>query len=453
MMRKFFIVMIALLGFSSSKAQQSPEYRFSLEEAIQFALANNRDAQNATRDIKAAEKQKWEVAADGLPQINANIDYQNFLKEQVLILPAEIVGGDPGEFTSLPFPKQSVNAFATLDQLIFDGSYIVALQAANVFLDISRNAKEKTDLEVRKAVIQAYGNVLLSQETVDIVRENLKTVQDNLDETKKYFDNGLAEEESVEQLQITASGLQNSLNFSLRALEVTKKLFNITLGIDLNATVELSENLDVLTLKNIDYDLVAAENNILNNIDYRIALNDLKADSLQVKRRKSAAIPTINAFINGGYQGASNDFRFFSGSQEWFGQSAFGISLNVPIFSSLQRSAATQRAKIELDKSQVFLTDTEQRLKLDIDRAKNEYQFAIDNYKVRKENLDLAERIEKKNQTKYFEGIATSLELRQAQLQLYTAQQDYLDSMVRIINAKADLETLLNTDINLVPNE
>ena len=62
--------------------------------------------------------------------------------------------------------KQTMNATATLNQIIFDGSYLVGLQSAKVFLEISKNAKEKTDLEVRKAVINAYGNVLLAEESV-----------------------------------------------------------------------------------------------------------------------------------------------------------------------------------------------------------------------------------------------------------------------------------------------
>ena len=65
--------------------------------------------------------------------------------------------------------------------------------------------------------------------------------------------------------------------------------------------------------------------------------------------------------------------------------------------------------------------------------------------KLQNKTLDLAERIENKNQVKYFEGIASSFELRQAQTQLYTAQQEYLQSMVEVINKKTALETILET--------
>ena len=69
----------------------------------------------------------------------------------------------------------------------------------------------------------------------------------------------------------------------------------------------------------------------------------------------------------------------------------------------------------------------------------------LKNIENKKQNLNLAERIEQKNQTKFFEGIASSFDLRQAQTQLYTAQQEYLQSMLDVITKKAELETILNT--------
>ena len=122
-----------------------------------------------------------------------------------------------------------------------------------------------------------------------------------------------------------------------------------------------------------------------------------------------------------------------------------GVSLNIPIFSSFQRSASTQRAQINLEKAEIQLTDIEEHLRLQIATAKTEYQYAIEDYENKKQNLNLAERIQTKNETKFFEGIGSSFELRQAQTQLYTAQREYLEAMLSVLNNKAALETILNT--------
>ncbi|MBC2843594.1 TolC family protein [Winogradskyella flava] len=458
--------MCFILGF----AQDTPA-SFTLQEAIDYALENNRKAKNAARDIEAAKQQKWETTATGLPQLNATVNYQNFLKQQVSLLPnaffdpfsqvrnldeyydelsapSGIPDTEPG-FTEVIFgTKQNVNATATLSQLLFDGSYLVGLQSAKVFLEISKNAKDKTDLEVRKGVINAYGNVLLAEESVIIYEKNITVLQKNLDETTKIYENGLEEEESVEQLQITLSNLQSSLNNAKRLRGIAYQMFNITLGIDYSTNIRLTENLENLTVKNISLEALELANDVTTTIDYKIAENDKRSKELLLKLEKSKALPQLSAYLNGGYLGFSDDFSFLNSDQDWAGFSSFGFNLNLPIFSSGGRSAATQRARINLEKSKDDLTETEQRLKLQIETAKSNYRFATEDYNNKKQNLSLAKRIESKNQTKFFEGVGSSFELRQAQTQLYTAQQELLQAMLDVINTKAELETITNTTTN-----
>jgi outer membrane protein TolC len=444
MKNKIIIILLIFVSFTSFS--QEVKQSFTLQEAIDFALENNRTAKNAARNIEAAKQQKWETTATGLPQISASVDYQNFLKQQVSLIPAEFFGGNPGEFTEIAFgTKQNMNATASLKQKLFDGSYLVGLQSAKVYLEISNHAKVKTDLEVRKAVINAYGNVLLAEESVAILERNRAVLQKNLDDLTKIFENGFEEEESVEQLQITLHSVESTLKNTSRLKDLAYQMLNITLGLEINNPTVLTDTLESLTEQNIALNLLDANETIENSIDYLIAENDKRSKELLLKYEKSKALPTLDAFINGGYSAFSDTFTFTDKDQKWFGSSLFGVSLNIPIFSSLGRSAATQRAKINLEKSQDDLLETQQRIELQIASAKSNYQFAIDDFDNKKQNLQLAERIEAKNQTKFFEGIASSFDLRQAQLQLYTAQQEYLQAMFDIITNKTELETILNT--------
>ena len=443
-MKKTILTVFSITIYAFGFSQEIPE-TLNLQEAIDFALENNRTAKNAQRDIEAAENQKWETIASGLPQISASIDYNHWLKQQVSLIPAEFFGGNPGDFAEVAFgTKKTMNATATLNQKIFDGSYLVGLQSAKVFLEISKNAKEKTDLEVRKAVINAYGNVLLSEESLKILERNIAVLEKNLDETTKIYENGLGEEESVEQLQITLSSIKSNMANTERLKTLAYKMLNITLGVDLDSNIKLTDDLNSLTTENMVVSLLDADENIEQTIDYKIAENDKVSKELLLKLEKSKALPTLNAFINGGYVGNNNQFKFLQSSQKWFGTSLLGISMDIPIFSSGMRSAATQRAKINLEKAKDDLTETQQQLKLQIETAKSEYKFAIEDYQNKKDNLSLAERIEKKNQVKFFEGISSSFDLRQAQTQLYTAQQELLQAMLDVINKKAALETVLN---------
>ena len=444
-MRRFIYTFVALFSGLQLMAQESNS-SFTLDEAIAYALEYNYTAINSNRDILDAQKQKWEVIATGLPQIDGAISYQNRLIQPVTPLPAEVIGGDPGTFIPVVFtPPQAASATATLRQQIFDGSYIVGIQATNAFLRFSQNNKEKTDQEVTKMVVEAYGNVLLAQETANIAERNKETLEKNLYETEKLYENGLGDEESVEQLKITLASIDNILKNARRLEEITMQMLNLVMGLPIENQTQLEENLDDLVLKQIDFNLLESEFIMENNIDYKLVFNLNEQRYYELKLAKSRALPTLNAFINYGSSSFSDQFDFF-GSQgpEWFESSTFGLDLNIPIFSSLNRSAGTQRAKIALEQAKTQLTETEQQIKLQLERARSDYVFAIETYETNKDNLRLAESIEKKNQTKYAEGLATSFELRQAQTQLYTAQGDYLQSMVDVINRKTDLETIIN---------
>lgn len=441
MTNRFITIMLVFIGFS---IQAQEKRSFSLEEAVTFALDSNYTAVNAQRDIAKAIKKKWETTATGLPQISGLIDYQNQIKQPTSFIPAEFFGGDPGTFSPVVFgTKQNASATVTLNQLIFDGSYLVGLKAARTFLDFTENANEKTQLEVRKGVINAYGSVLLAQEANNIINRNINTLQKNVDETAIVFENGLAEEEDLEQLQITLSSLKNQQANAVRMEKIAKQMFNLALGIDIYENVILTDTLDTLAVPAIG--LMKATEVTENNVDLKIATNLTEQRELELQLEKSKALPRLSGFINLGTSAGRNEFDFFDGDQRWFASSIAGVSLNVPIFSSGMRSAKTQQATIALDQAATQLKETQQQIQLAYESAKSQHELAIDNYATSKKNLALAERIENKNQIKFKEGLSSSFELRQAQVQLYTTQQELIQSMLSIITTKADLETILNT--------
>jgi len=445
------LVLITLLLFAvtakSQQNQESQSYSFSLQQAISHALTNNYTAKNAGRDIEIAKQKKRETTATGLPQISAGVDYTNNLAIPLSVLPAQIL--DPtapsGTFAAVAFsPKQSVNARATLNQLLFDGSYIVALQASKTYLKYYENAKLKADVNIREMVITDYGNVLLAEESITILERNKSILEKTFSDTKETFKNGLIEEENVEQLEITLSSVNSNLNNTKRVLDVAYKMLKITLGIDINADLKLTDKLDDLTTNNLDMAFAQGGFNVSNNIDYQMAQNFQEQRSLELKLQKSKALPSLSANLNFGYNAFDQDFKFLSRDMKYYNFSALGVSLNIPIFSSFARSARTQQARIALDQAKTQLTESEQRLKLQYEASKSEYEFSIEEYATAKNNLRLAERIERKQQTKFTEGLSSSFDFSEAQRQLYTAQQNYLQSMVNIISKKASLESVIN---------
>ena len=440
-MNKLFTFLIFTLGLCA----QENSISFSLEEAITFALSNNKSALDSQNNVRLAELQKWETTSTGLPQINADISYNSWIQQQIILVPAIYLGGEPGDFSELAFGNEkTINSTLTITQKIFDGSYLVALQASKVYLSISKNALEKTNNELRKAVTAAYGNVLLTEENIKILDSNIRVIEKNIFELEKVYQNGMTELESIEQLQLTLSGLLSARNYNLILKELAYEMFNLTIGLKFNSNVNLTDSMKDLIDRIIINSPTIKKNTFENTTDFKIALNNLKSKELLLKLEKSKALPSLDAFINGTYIGNGNRFNFLDKSQKWFGASLFGINMSIPIFSSLGRSASTKKAKINVEKSQRDLLTTRQEIEIEIKRAENEFNFAQQNLQIKNQALSLARKIEQKNQIKFSEGISSSFELSQAQTQLYNAQKEYIEAMLDVLNKHISLDILLN---------
>lgn len=441
-MKKQIIILFFIVRLIS--AQEYPQ-SLSIEEAVSFAIENNSEIKNAKREIDKAYKEKWKTISEGLPQVKANFDYTNFLELPVSLIPAQFFGGQEGEFTEVSFgTEQNLVGSARISQLLFDGSYLVGVKATETYLKISDNALEKTTLEVKKQVTNSYVNTLLSEANVDFIEKNITTLNKTLNETKKLYQNGLIEEESIEQLEITLSELKSQRNFAAQYSLLLMDVLKILLGYNENDTLTLKSSLESVINSQI-LEMPKLESwDINSNIDIKIANTNVEYKRLEYKLEQSKSLPKLSTFISGAYTGNSNSFSFYNQNQKWFGSALIGVSIDVPIFSSLGRSASSQMAKISYEQSKTNLETAQQQIKVSAKNAKANYELAIDNLYATKSTMSLAERIENKNQIKFSQGMVSSFELRQAQIQLYNSQKKYLDALKNLVSKKIELETLLN---------
>ena len=445
MIHKIYLITFVLFGLHFAICQTLPEL-VSLEEALAFGEQNNRNIKKASMEIRKAYKDQWSTIAIGLPQISANADYQNFIELPTSLIPAQFFGGNEGEFAEVQFgTPQTMTAGLTLQQLIFDGSYIVGLEASKIFLKISENIFEKTLLEVRRNIVQTYSSVLLARENIDFLKKNKNNLEKNLLELNQLYENGFEEEESVEQIRLTLSGVKTQLRYINNVERITLDMLKLLMGFPIKSPLILSDDLEKLTNDSLFNFKVPENLSLDNNIDIKIAENNLLSETLLYRYERSKGLPRLSAFLNGNYTGNSESFTFTQQGQKWFGAALLGINLQIPVFSSLRRSALSQKAKIAMLQAENDLTETQERILIEVKAAENDYKLAVENYFTNKENLELATRIEKKNQLKYFEGVTSSFELREAQLQLYSAQNNYIKSIQEVIQKKLSLQTILNT--------
>jgi outer membrane protein len=440
------IMLFSLFLFQLPMQAQEP-VKLSLQQAIDYALQHNYDLLNAKTDEIIAGKRVWEITADGLPQVNASVGYQYFLDIPTNLIPANVFpvpGVDPDGFLEVKFgTEHNLNAAVTVSQLIFDGSYIVGLQAARIFRELTGRNYKRSESEIKSLVTESYYLSLATTENLEVIRSNLDNLQKNLFETEKLFEQGFVDAMNLDQLRLTVANLKNTISGFERQEKFTRDLLKYQIGLDVNQSLELTEDL-IQLLNNISIDNFEKQTfDPQSHIDYQVFLSQEKMQLMALKRQKSFYMPTVSAFYTHQQNAMRREFTFFDNSQPWFPTSIIGLNINIPIFSSGLRNSRVQQARLELNKAKNNTMMIEQSLLLQKMEAENQIQTALEKYNSEKENVKLAERILNHTTIRHREGLASSLELTQASDQLLTTQGNYINAIFELLNANNKLNKAL----------
>jgi outer membrane protein TolC len=439
---KKIILVIFIANFCYS---QNEIVSLSLEEAIEFGMENNRSLKNAEREIQMAFKERWKTIAIGLPNIKLDLNYLNNIELPTSLIPAEFFGGNKGEFAEIQFgTEQSAIGSVRMEQVLFDGSWLVGLEYSKIYLATSENFYEKTLLQVRESIVKLYSLIVTLNEGIILLENNLENFRKDLYEITELYKNGFEEIENVEQIKITLAQAELSLLQTKKTQENQLNLLKLVLGIDLEDEIILTTSINNFIGENIVFSNSLEEFSTSENIDVKISQNAFDTKRIEYKLEKSKQLPKLSGFLSGTYTGYNNEFDFLNKSQNWFGSSVVGINLEVPLFNANSLNISSQKAKIAMEKAKTSLEEQSDKIEAEVKDKLNQYELAVNSLNINQENMMLSMSIEEKNSIKFFEGIVSSFELRQAQLQLLDSQQKYLNSVLDIISVKAELETLYN---------
>jgi outer membrane protein TolC len=427
--------------------------KLSISEAQAFALQNNRDVQSSKIDIKSADKQIWENLATGLPQINLAANYLHQFRVPVLNF------GPVLDVNSLPdgilTKNDIVNAYInsppitlgvknntvidfTVSQLIFSGEYLVGLQATKVVKAMSEKSLVKTENTTKESVADTYYLILVLTENARLLNESLQVINQTYNELVKMNEEGLNEETDVDQVKISKSNIQTLITSLLSQRDISMKLLKYQLGVGFDQDILLTDSLPgIIQQGNVHY-LTSPEFNVNNSIDYQLVSDQKSLSQLMLKREKSKYLPTISGFYRHEEQTNVPVFNFVV-------KNVVGANLTFPIFTTGMRNAKVSEAKLAVDKAQLARETAEQGLTMEFETAMSSYQTAYSNFNTNKESMNLSKTVYNRTVIKYKEGVSSSFELTQNQNQYLTAESNYYNSVLALLNAKAKLDRILST--------
>ena len=414
---------------------------FNLDQAVQYALNNHNEVKKSQIAVEDAVYTSKEYTAIGMPKVNGKVGYNYFIKIPTQILPdflSPVVDGkllgygliQPNQLpppTNAGFPaqfgtKNNLTAGIELGALLFDGQFFVGLEAQRLLKELYVKQKNITNYQVKNNVIKAYLSILIAEKNKLLLMKNIGNVETTLKEIKAINKAGFAEQLDV---------------------ELTKNLLKFQMGYPQEDPIQLTEDLDmVVNRMKVEKAELDQNLSIQNRPEYPVMQTGLKLLEVKLKAIKAGYLPTVVGFGSYSYSLQRTNL-FDKNDNKAFPTGVIGLNVNVPIFDGFDKSSKMQRTKLEISKAKLNISDFERGITLETQNAKTAMKNAFKSLENAERSLTLAQRIYDITQKKYKAGVGTSLEIVQAERDLYSAQSGEINALFGLISAKVDLDKAL----------
>ncbi len=436
------VLLLFFLTFGIALSQvSSGELKLSLKEAQDYAIQNNKMVISSRMDVAASKLAIWETISDGLPQISVNMGLTDYLKLPVFLFP-DILGGDPNKKTPITMGSQ-FNTTGTLQatMVIFNAPYLVGVETVKLVNKLAETTVKSTEIDTREAVSSAYYLILISEESLKILDGNLINLKETLKSTKAMFSAGMAESTDVDQMVSNVTMIQNTRSSLERTIELNYNLLRFQLGVSPDIKIVLTETLDAIK-ESINVEaLLAEEFNYKNNLNYKLIEGQEQLSALNLKSQKALVLPSLAGVYSNSQTGMGDNLS----SIQWFKSSLFGFQLSVPILASGQRYSKIKKAQINLEKARTTKDMVTDQLLLQEKQLRYNLVNANLQYMSQKDNVDVSKRIFASMENKYKQGVASSLELTQANSLYLQSENNYISALMNLLQTKIALDKLLST--------
>ncbi|MEA4868827.1 hypothetical protein SDC9_104319 [bioreactor metagenome] len=419
------LLLIFLATTSVMVAQQNG--RYSLEMAKIRALDYNIDAKNQNIKKSQAQEQIKEAISASLPQLNATIDYNNYLGASASLMPGMDIEFNP-----------TSNLTVTLNQVIFNQSVRMGIKSAHLYSKVVETSVSKSELELKAMVTELYLVSLISMESCNIIESNLQNIRELMKKTELLTKTGFAESTDYDMLAVQYSMLKDALRAAERQSEVSLNMLRLQMGLEPNEELVLTDNFDRI-ISRMDYNkILSKEPDITTSPDFKLTELQHQLSLNQVKMEQAAYLPSLAGFYN-------YTEKLLKADLDLTPNHVVGLSLQIPIISGGSRKSRLRQARMEEQISVNTLDLVERQLDIQYKQLRFNLASAMENYNSQKSNLDVAIRVYNSLTNKYNQGVVSGIDLISANNNYLQAQNSYLNSMLQLTQSGMELEKLHNT--------
>ena len=432
-MKKIWLIGLLSFVFAASYAQQDSEkLSLSLEDAKQYALENNRTLQNAELSVRQAYASRWQTIAAMLPQADMSLGL-NYTDGKMKFS----MGAGMEMNRDIENLAGSLGVSASI---AVNGQLIVGVLLNNLAIEMQNINHKSSELDVVLNVENLYITALAMNKTVSLLDSTLQNLENLYEITKNVVEAGAAEQTQADQLLVQVSSMRSAINSTKRSVELIYNSLALQLACGPDVELELTDDLDALINVEAALQLLGQDFDINNNYSYQLANKNVEMAQKNVVMAGMAYVPTLSAF----YQYTSPN-KYFSGESAMEqSMGVVGLQLSIPLWSSGKRAAAITEKRLAKQAAENQLADARDGLLVQHKQLRYNLSTAYEDFDVQKMNIDVSQRVFSSVSNKFEHGYASSLELTNASTTFLTAQNDYIQSILNLLEAQINLKKLLN---------
>lgn len=427
-----------VLGFLVGIRQGVGQTPMSVKDAVTYALDHQENLKRAWYEYQTAVSRVKEMMSLGLPQITGSGQLLYYYQIPTTLLPAEVIGGPPGTFIPVRFGVPwNLTLRMDVNQLLFDGSYFVGLQASRAYKELMQINLERNKVETIASVIKAYYTVLITEKQLALLKSNVDRIQNLYENTKRLVGEGFLEPLDLKRIEVQYANLSTEYEKLSKMVNLSYLLLKFQMGMPLDEAIVLTDTLPEIPLEWFSADTTY---DVTQRYDIKLLEKLVELQKLNLKKVRSEYYPRLYANGSIATQALRKEFNIFDTKQNWFPIGILGLSLQVPIFDSFNKHYRAQQALLEVKKAQSQYAETRSALWLEVEKTKMELENQLLELRNQERNLRLAQEIYEVALRKYEEGVGSNLEVMNAENSLKEARDRYSNALLNTYVAYVDFK-------------
>ncbi|MDP9042044.1 MAG: TolC family protein [Bacteroidota bacterium] len=427
----FFPVFI-LLGTVHAQIGDSVNGK-SLEDCIKYALDHQTNIRQSLIDEQITEREIKIRLSDWYPQLNFSGNYQNNFQRPVSIFTngAQSIG-----------TYNASGGYFILNQTIFNRDVLLASQSKKDVRLSSRQNTVNTRIAVVSNVSKAFYDLLLSTQQISLLDTDIVLLERSLKDAYNQYKGGLVDKTDYQRATITLNNTKASRITASETLKIRASVLKLYMSYPVDSVLLVTYDSAKMIQEVTSFDTLQ-QVDLNKRIEYQQLLTEKRLEQENLKYYKWGFLPTLSAYGQYNLNYYNNQFKDLF--QTNYPNSYAGLTLTLPLFTGTRHIQEVKVAKLQLERLDYNFISLKDSINTQFVEALSSYKSNLSNYYAQKENLDLAHQVYNIIQLQYRAGIKTYLDVVIANIDLFSAQVNYVNAMYQVLSNRIDVERALGT--------